>query len=446
MVNLQMSARQIMMMCQQLKMASAQNDTAMEDNIIEQLKSLADDIVTNDDSWSRFVPYVTAIKAIYDVYEKRSDLYSCCELAIESLMEMTPLTRYINQEKPASMLTLHLDLALYPMYQMHGIMASQNIEHDISPITLLADLLKDNVHNLSQINPSNPLVNGLYRHVCELDNAGLTGTCGDMDLQLYPCIVLLNDFWKEAKSKYQTYSNSRNTTIDDIVNMELLRKLMSFSNSGRFGISDSKELDEKTIDMILQPIYENVQEAIDYDKLLSDFDNLESISNGFSFARAFYNFTYYYTEFCNYRGITPFNLSTLYIDDAVPYCSSLRVVQLHDEAKRCFISLADTLGLSKDELIEKLENDDAMLDMAVISDEHLQPLIISMVETNIEAEGVILANRGMALKALNFEDNAIADDVNNFVNILSQHKFLKEIPSRFTEQYIHSVFQGIHIN
>lgn len=202
-----------MMICQQLKIASAQNNTAMEDNVIKQLKSLADDIVTNDNSWSRFIPYVTAIQAIYDVYEKRSDLFGCSELAIDSLLEMMPLTKYTNQEEPSSMLTLHLDLALYPMYQMHIIMVSQNIEHDISPVTLLADLLKDNVHNLSQINPSNPLVDALYRHVCELEKAGMTGTCGDMELDLDPCIVLLRDFWKEAKSKYQTYSDSQESTL-----------------------------------------------------------------------------------------------------------------------------------------------------------------------------------------------------------------------------------------
>ena len=91
MENLQLNARQIMMTCQQLKIASAQNDAAMENKIMKQLKSLADDVVTNDKSWSRFIPYVTAIKAIYDVYEQRSDLFNSCEIAIESLQMMAPL-------------------------------------------------------------------------------------------------------------------------------------------------------------------------------------------------------------------------------------------------------------------------------------------------------------------------------------------------------------------
>ena len=74
--NLQLSARQIQMMCQQLKVAMAQNDVVMENKVMEQLKTIADDVVANENSWRRLIPYVIAIKAIYDVYEKRADYFS----------------------------------------------------------------------------------------------------------------------------------------------------------------------------------------------------------------------------------------------------------------------------------------------------------------------------------------------------------------------------------
>lgn len=444
MENLQLNARQIMMTCQQLKIASAQNDAAMENKIMKQLKSLADDVVTNDKSWSRFIPYVTAIKAIYDVYEQRSDLFNSCEIAIESLQMMAPLAEYINQEKPASMLTSHLDLALYPMYQMHLKMVSQSIEHDISPITLLADLLKANAHNLSQINPKNPLVEGLYRHVNELEKAGMTGLCGDMELSLYPCIILLGDLWDESKSKYQANHDSQSSVSSNEDFSEMFEILMGCS--GRFGIPNNVELDDKIVDMILSPIYESIKSAIDYDNIISDFSTQNPLSNGFSFARAFYNFSYFYTEYCNNRGIVPSTLSQLYIDEAVPYCPSSIAVQLHEEALSCFLSLAETMGLSKDELIEKVRNDDAMLDMAEVSDEYLQPVIISLVETNIEAEGVVLFNRGMALKAMKFDDKIIADEVNDFIQSMNQRKYLKEMPPLFTEHDITAVFREVHYN
>lgn len=441
MQNLQLSARQIMMICQQLKMAMDQDDTDMENKLMSQLKAIADDVVTNDKSWQRFIPYVTAIKGIYDVYESRSDYFNGCELAIESLLELTPLAEYINQEKPASMITLHLDMALWPMHQMHMSLVRQNVEHDISPITLLADLLHQNSHNLSQINPSNPLVGGLSRHITELDELGLVGTCGDMNLDLYPCIVLLRDLWEEAKSKYRDYNSNQSmyyTLQDDEL---LLKMLMDYAV--RFGLPRNIQLNEKIDDMISAPLYKGLKEIINYDKILSDFYDIEPFNNAFSFARSFYNFSYYYEEYCKYRNISPSALSTLYIDEALPNCLSTKVLQLHEEAKQCFLSLDSAIGVQRKVLVEKFDNDEAMLDMAEISDEYLQPLITSMVEMNIEKEGVLIFNRDLTFKALKYEDESIADSINQVIENLKQCNLLTEVPSHYTEKDIKSILKDI---
>lgn len=440
--NLQLSARQIQMMCQQLKVAMAQNDVVMENKVMEQLKTIADDVVANENSWRRLIPYVIAIKAIYDVYEKRADYFSRCELAIESLVEMSSLEEYINQEEYASMVTLHLDMALYPMYQMHMNLVRQNIEHDTKALTLLADLLNQHMHNLIQINPSNDLISGLFTHVKELDELGLIDANWDMSIDdLYPYIILLRDYWDESKSIYLSSGNNCQSLFNERSDEDSV--LMPIMFPLRFGIPNDIALNESIDDMILSPLYEGLNEIIDYDKIISDLDPQESICNGFSFARAFLNFSYYYEQYCNNNHITPSILSTLYIDEAIPYCQSTRATQLLEEAKQCFFSLANTIGIELDELTEMINNDDMMLDMAESSDEHLQPLIISLVEMNIETEGILIFNRNLTLKALAFEDEAIAVGINQFVERLQQYNLLTEEPPHYSEHDIKCIFNNI---
>ena len=424
MADLKLMGRQVVMLQKQLELAEHQNNEEQQQNILEKMKEMGDRALEEDDRLDRFVVYIVAIKAIYEYYHARQDYVRAGNIAVESLVKMAPLVPYLEQERPATMIAQHLNYATWAVLELErdDIDNGTVSEAQAELTELLAELFAQSVENVRRIRPSSPIVPVLSNLVGKLDDAGITGQTDCILQQMDSYLQRIENLWVQVKP----FDPS---VLDSLMSDELIQMLAGTNDMNRRLLySDGSERDAEHIDPVIRALFARLYQAIDYDRLQVYVAENGSDSKGFSFFRTFINFAYAYRLYSQEWGLPPSEFDDFTLDMAMPYCLQATVDNFHQTARRYFLEMRNTYGEFQQILTEQLDNDDAMLNAAEMAGENLQLMIISLVEMNIEAEGLKIDNEELYLRVLGKKD----DEVTQMLNLqVEEMRRIGCLPSSF---------------
>lgn len=149
--------------------------------------------------------------------------------------------------------------------------------------------------------------------------------------------------------------------------------------------------------------------------------------------QALCNLTSSYVEICKENGIVPFEISAINDLDLIPYCSPRLLTILRKQTLKCLLSIKDIDPLIATEFLNKLDNDDQLLNVCEkISNQDVQLFLISFIEINLDIEALEKNYYGLLE---NYKDNKqiLVGCLNTFVKKLEEVGIEHSLPEYNTD-------------
>lgn len=217
---------------------------------------------------------------------------------------------------------------------------------------------------------------------------------------------------------------NREKAIEDILNgrdtmdADILYSTSTLDNKSEIFL----ELQER----LLSQLYAHVEsdddmwEHIDTDALGKDESEL---------AQCIVNLTFSYDNICKKYNVERKDIYDLESLGLYPYIKIQTMVTLRQQGFRCLLSIKDIDPIINDEFIEKLDDDQALLDVCEkIKDQDLQLFLISFVELNIDLDSLEITSLSLLRSYRNNDLAPLVEHINAFVDRLNKAGIKNHLP------------------
>ena len=217
---------------------------------------------------------------------------------------------------------------------------------------------------------------------------------------------------------------NRDKAIEDILSgrdtmdSDILYATSTFDNRSEIFL----ELQER----LLSQLYAHVEsdddmwEYIDTDVLGKDESEL---------AQCVVNLTSSYDNICKKYNVERKEIYDLESLGLYPYIKIRTMVTLRQQGFRCLLSIKDVDPIINDEFIEKLDDDQALLDVCEkIKDQDLQLFLISFVELNIDLDSLEITSMSLLRAYRNNNLAPLVEHINAFVGRLNKAGIKNHLP------------------
>lgn len=211
----------------------------------------------------------------------------------------------------------------------------------------------------------------------------------------------------------EDFLNGRDTLDADI--------LYSTSTSG-----NRSEIYIEQQDRLLHQLYVQVESDDD----MWEYINTDALGKDESeLAQCLVNLTSSYEKICqrhNIIGKDIYNLDSLGL---YPYIKVQTMATLRQQGFRCLLSIKDIDPIINDEFLEKLDDDQALLDVCEkIKDQDLQLFLISFVELNIDLDSLQITSLSLLHAYRNNNLQPLVEHINAFVDRLNKVGIKNHLP------------------
>ena len=221
---------------------------------------------------------------------------------------------------------------------------------------------------------------------------------------------------------------NREKAIQDILNgYDTLDAdiLYSTSTSG-----NRSEIYIETQDRLLQLLYAPVTDNKQLYEAIIESNNIDLLGKDESeLAQCLVNLTSSYEKICqryNIIGKDIYNLDSLGL---YPYIKVQTMVTLRQQGFRCLLSIKDIDPIINDEFLEKLDDDQALLDVCEkVKDQDLQLFLISFVELNIDLDSLQITSLSLLHAYRNNNLQPLVEHINAFVDRLNKVGIKNHLP------------------
>ena len=204
----------------------------------------------------------------------------------------------------------------------------------------------------------------------------------------------------------------------DTMDADILYATSTFDNRSEIFL----ELQER----LLSQLYAHVEsdddmwEYIDTDALGKDESEL---------AQCVVNLTSSYDNICKKYNVERKEIYDLESLGLYPYIKIKTMVTLRQQGFRCLLSIKDIDPIINDEFIEKLDDDQALLDVCEkIKDQDLQLFLISFVELNIDLDSLEITSMSLYRAYRNNNLAPLVEHINAFVGRLNKAGIKNHLP------------------
>lgn len=204
----------------------------------------------------------------------------------------------------------------------------------------------------------------------------------------------------------------------DTLDADILYSTSTFDNRSEIFL----ELQER----LLSQLYAHVEsdddmwEYIDTDALGKDESEL---------AQCVVNLTSSYDNICKKYNVERKEIYDLESLGLYPYIKIKAMVTLRQQGFRCLLSIKDIDPIINDEFMEKLDDDQALLDVCEkIKDQDLQLFLISFVELNIDLDSLEITSMSLLRAYRNNDLAPLVEHINAFVGRLNKAGIKNHLP------------------
>jgi hypothetical protein len=204
-----------------------------------------------------------------------------------------------------------------------------------------------------------------------------------------------------------------NTTDADI--------LFSTSTSGNWS-----EIYIEQQDRLLHQLYIQAES----DDSMWEYINTNALGKDESeLAQCLENLTSSYKSVCQKYNIKPQEIHSPGTLDLYPYIKVQTMATLRRQGFRCLLSIKDIDPMITDEYLEKLDDDQALLDICEkIKNQDLQLFLISFVELNIDLDSLQITSLHLLHSFRNHNLDPLVEHINAFVDRLNKAGIKNHLP------------------
>ena len=146
-------------------------------------------------------------------------------------------------------------------------------------------------------------------------------------------------------------------------------------------------------------------------------------------AQCLENLTSSYKSVCQKYNIKPQEIHSPGTLDLYPYIKVQTMATLRRQGFRCLLSIKDIDPMITDEYLEKLEDDQALLDICEkIKNQDLQLFLISFVELNIDLDSLQITSLHLLHSFRNHNLDPLVEHINAFVDRLNKAGIKNHLP------------------
>lgn len=398
-------AQEVVLLSQELELAQKTNDWPEVDDILTRFKDAGEKALSLDESVSdKYFLYAMTTRPRFDFRSRQQDYRLAGDVILESLMNIQPLFRHLDEERPIVIICTHLQYFIDTVGKVfvedfedpsmkrkswgdYGNYPEMFFNSRSELLSILCDLYVQCIDFLRLLSPANPMISQQDAFLSILDKAGLVGNTKCKLNNIAEYLENIKSYWETIRPpKYDEIDiNPFDTSIPD---------------------------DDSCVDLFQETLEDY---DINYDNLYNNIESLETMFPGLKLVANFNEFIVNYVEYCNRNQIIPFYCYGIDIKECVPYCPAMVAMKYSTIARRCFLLLHDELGMSRKELIDLICDDNGFLDYDTVLDYAekskdllMQSIIVSLVSTDFETEGILLENKKLELSLfgeINYDDD-----------------------------------------
>lgn len=164
-------------------------------------------------------------------------------------------------------------------------------------------------------------------------------------------------------------------------------------------------------------------------------------------AQCVVNLTSSYDNICEKYNVEKKEIYDLESLGLYPYIKIQKMVTLRQQGFRCLLSIKDIDPIINDEFLEKLDDDQALLDVCEkIKDQDLQLFLISFVELNIDLDSLEITSLSLLRSYRNNDLAPLVEHINAFVDRLNKAGIKNHLPFYTIELLPHIDLSKEHID
>ena len=222
----------------------------------------------------------------------------------------------------------------------------------------------------------------------------------------------------------------------DTLDADILYSTSTFDNRSEIFL----ELQER----LLSQLYVQVESDDD----MWEYINTDALGKDESeLAQCVVNLTSSYDNICKKYNVERKVIYDLESLGLYPYIKIKAMVTLRQQGFRCLLSIKDIDPIINDEFIEKLDDDQALLDVCEkIKDQDLQLFLISFVELNIDLDSLEITSMSLLRAYRNNDFTPLVEHINAFVGRLNKAGIKNHLPLYTIEHLPHIDLSKEHVD